>query len=216
MNFHLPSLCLILALVGGVRAEVPRKPVLSKYQSLWKDSPFTTKPEGPTVSTYNPMQDYVLLGVSPIEQGYRVTMLNRKRPNDRRLIVESHRPAAGFEIKEVMRKEGDPLATTVRLQRGTTTGVIAFEEKFLTLKPPPAAAAPNREQRGNSGGATKPAGEAKTPPRPPRRRIVQPGTTVQRPGQQQRGNNQEIQRILNLPNASGGNAKAPAGRSSGR
>lgn len=207
MNPRLSTLSLILALLGPVAAEVPRKPVLSKYQDLWKDSPFTAKPVGTAAPAYNPLQDYVLLGVSPIQEGYRVTMINRKRPNDERIIVESHRPAEGFQIKEVTHREGEPLATTVRLQRGSSSGTIAFEEKFLTLKPPPAAPQPANGQRGNPRTTATPnPGQAPEPPRPPRRRIVQPGTTVERPGipAQQGQPTQDVRRILNLPTGAGG------------
>lgn len=204
MNSRLSALCLILALVGPVAAEVPRKPVLSKYQDLWQDSPFTAKPIGTTALAYNPMQDYVLLGVSPIQEGYRVTMINRNRPNDERIIVESHRPVAGFEIEEVTHRQGEPLATTVRLKRGVSTGTIAFEEKFLTLKRQPAASPRSKNQADNPRDATNPqADQSANPPRPPRRRIVPPGTTVQRPATsgQQESNAQDVRQILNLPNA---------------
>lgn len=215
MSVRLPTLCLLLSLaVSGVGlcAEVPRKPVLSKYQDLWKDSPFTAKPEGSTASVYNPLQDYVLLGVSPIEQGYRVTMINRKRPNDRRLIVESHRPVQGIEIQEVIRKQGDPLATTVRLTRNGNSGVIAFEEKFLTLQRTAATNPRNENPRGGAKAAANQnaTNEKSNPPRAPRRRIIPPGTNVQKPktnGTQNGG--QSLDRVLNLPNRSG---NRPSGR----
>lgn len=207
MNPRPMTLSLFLALFGPVAAEAPRKPVLSKYQDLWTDSPFTAKPVGPQAVEYNPLQDYVLLGVSPIQEGYRVTMINRNRPNDERIIVESHRPVAGFQIEEVIHREGEPLATTVRLKRGVSIGTIAFEQKFLTLKPP-AAAPPSNGQRGNPRAAATPnPGQATEPPRPPRRRIVPPGTTVERPGasgQQQGAANQDVRRILNLPGGAAG------------
>lgn len=129
----LPLLAAI-AVTGVVHADVPRKAPLIKYQRLWRDSPFTAKPVtgGPV---YNPLENYVLLGVSPIADGYRVTLLNKKKPTDPRIVVETRKPAEGFRILDVVHQQGDPLATVVRMASGGQTGLVAFDEKFLKLKP---------------------------------------------------------------------------------
>lgn len=171
------SLCLLLLAAAGLSvAEVPRKPVPSKYRSLWTDSPFTTDPVVTPGDTYNPLQDYVLLGVSPNEHGYRVTLMNRKTPTERPVIVESHRETKGFKIVEVLRDKDDPMGTRVKLTRGTNTGTVGFEEKFLTLKP---AATPARQpdptqQAGRPNPQTQQNSTTASQPRVPRRRIIPP------------------------------------------
>jgi hypothetical protein len=136
---------LLLALTGTVLADLPKKAPLSRYSSLWTNSPFTSKPppaEG--VNAVNPLDDYALIGVSPIGgTGYRVTLINKKKP-DERITVDSDKPVTkdGFKVLEVIRKSGDPLGTTVRMNSGSMTGTVAFDTKLLTLAAPPKAAVP--------------------------------------------------------------------------
>lgn len=172
MNPGLCSLLLAFAIAGTLHAEVPQKAPLTKYQKLWQFSPFTAKPVTTTGPAYNPLEDYVLLGVSPIKEGYRVTLLNKKNPAEKRIIVESHKPTQGFEVLGVIRQQGNPRGTVVRLSRQGTTGTVAFEEKFLTLAPPPAAAKPEGEapNNPNANSANKP----HIVPKTPRATIVQP------------------------------------------
>ena len=142
-HFPMPTapriLLLTLALTGLAVADLPKKAPLTKYAGLWTNSPFTSKPPQPEAGpTVNPLEDYALAGVSPVDGGYRVTLLNKKKPEDR-IIVESDRPREGFKILEVIRKPGDPLGTIVRMSSGSVTGTVSFDEKFLTLAAPAAA-----------------------------------------------------------------------------
>lgn len=161
---------LTLALTGGVVADLPKKAPITKYTRLWKDSPFTSKPPpaeaGPVV---NPLEDYALAGVSPVTGGYRVTLLNKKKP-DERIIVESDRPSEGFKILSVVRKAGDPLGTVVKMMSGTVSGTVAFDEKLLTLAPPPAAKP--KLPPGVKPGQLPASGKA--PARQPRPRVIVP------------------------------------------
>ncbi len=130
---------LVLALTGWVAADLPKKAPITKYVRLWTDSPFTSKPPPPEAGpVYNPLEDYSLAGISPVTGGYRVTLLNKKNPEER-IIVETDRPSQGFKILSVARKAGDPLGTVVRMMSGSVAGTVAFDEKLLTLSPPPAA-----------------------------------------------------------------------------
>lgn len=172
-----PRLCTLLmavAMTGVSHAEVPQKAPLDKYQKLWQFSPFTAKPVGTTGPIYNPLQDYVLLGVSPIKEGYRVTLLNKKNPAEKRIVVESHKPTQGFAVLGVIRKAGDPRGTVVQLSREGTTGTVGFEDKFLTLAQP--AAKPREDvQQG-----AQPAADGSKPhivPKIPRATIVPPPTS---------------------------------------
>lgn len=176
---------LAFALTGWAAADLPKKAPITKYTVLWTNSPFTSKPPpvGPT-AVANPLEDYALAGVSPVTGGYRVTMLNKKKP-DERIIVESDKPRDGFKILSVSRKAGDPLATVVRMQSGAVTGTVAFEEKFLVLAPPPAA--PQGQQLPPGvvpGQPPQQAQPGQVPPRQPRPRVVPPPTPQQGQPQQ--------------------------------
>lgn len=174
-----PSFCTLLmafAMAGVSHAEVPQKAPLTKYQKLWQFSPFTAKPVGITGPIYNPLEDYVLLGVSPIKEGYRVTLLNKKNPAESRIVVETHKPAKGFEVLGVIRQKGNPRGTVVKLSREGSTGTVGFEEKFLTLTPAPAAAREDVQQGNNAApGATS---RPHIVPKIPRATIVQPVAPV--------------------------------------
>lgn len=173
MKPRLCSLLVAIAAIGVSHAEVPQKAPLTKYQKLWQFSPFTAKPVGTTGPVYNPLEDYVLLGVSPIKEGYRVTLLNKKNPAEPRIVVETHKPAKGFEVLGVTRQKGNPRGTVVQLSREGNTGTIGFEDKFLTLAPPPAAAK-KEDPQANKDAAASATGKQHIVPKIPRATIKQP------------------------------------------
>ena len=142
MHSVLRMILFTAAFTGWAAADLPRKAPISKYTGLWTNSPFTSKPPPPVAGPeVNPLEDYVLTGVSPISKGYRVTLLNKKKPEER-IVIDSDKPAGGFTILAVSRKAGDPLGTVVRLSSGSVTGSVSFDTALLKLTPPPTAAAP--------------------------------------------------------------------------
>lgn len=129
-------LFLSAALAGQALAEPPKKRPVTAYAGLWTNSPFTSKPIVPTGPTeVNPLEDYALGGVSPIPGGYRVTLLNRKKPDERIVLPDS----SEFKIISVQHSAGDPFGTTVRLSAGAKQGNVAFDKTLLTLKAAPVA-----------------------------------------------------------------------------
>ena len=138
------SALLLLAITGAALADLPKKAPISRYSGLWMNSPFTSKPPPPdSPDAPNPLDDYALIGVSPIGvSSFRVSLINKKKP-DERIFVDSDKPSKdGFKIIEVIRKAGDPLGTKVAMLSGTTKGTVEFDQKLLTLAPPPKAAPP--------------------------------------------------------------------------
>lgn len=146
-HLFLGSSLILLSLVGWAAADLPRKAPLTKYRTLWQDSPFTSKPVeagGPAVA--NLLDDYSLAGISPIEGGYRVTVMNKKKPGER-IYVYSDEPDAkhGFRIEAVEKNEGGPRATVVRMSAHGQRGTLAYDESLLALAAaprPPAAHVP--------------------------------------------------------------------------
>ena len=169
----------LFALTGVVAADLPKKAPISRYSTLWNNSPFTSKPpppeQGPEV---NPLDDYALIGVSPIGgNGYRVTLINTKQP-DERIMVYSDDQSSEFKILGVTRKEGDPLGTVVRLQSGSKTGTVSFDQKHLTLVAP-VAKAPPQPQPGQPPGLVNGQPQLQPGQRQPRPRVVPPPPTPQ-------------------------------------
>jgi hypothetical protein len=173
MQFAL-TLLIASALVGWAAADLPRKAPINKYTGLWTNSPFTSKPPPPPPGeVVNPLGDYALGGVSPISSGYRVTLLNKKKPEER-IVVDSDKPSGGFKILAVTRKIGDPLGTVVRMSSGSVTGSVSFDEALLKLAPPPAAAPPANAPPGVQPPVQPGAQPVQPALRQPRPRVVQP------------------------------------------
>lgn len=162
---------------------------VTSYSSLWNNSPFTSKPPPPPPGEeINPLDDYALIGVSPIgDSGYRVTLINKKQP-DQRIMVDSGDTRSGFEILGITRKPGNVLGTEVRLRSGDKTGTVSYDEQLLTLAAPQAAQAappqnPQIPQAGLPPGVDQ--NGQPIPQRQPRPRVVPPPTPAaqQQPSQ---------------------------------
>src|SRR5690606_21316176 len=67
-----------------VSPTLPGKIPASRYSSLVTKSPFTSDPPppAPPEPDGNPLEDFALGGVSPIPGGYRITLINRKEPEN--------------------------------------------------------------------------------------------------------------------------------------
>ncbi len=157
----LTSIPLLLSLVGAAVADVPKKAPISRYTGLWTNSPFTSKPPPAEAGPENnPLDDYALIGVSPITAGYRVTLINKKKP-DERITVDSGSNRNNFKILDVTKKTGNPLGTVVRMSSGSMTGTVSFDEKLLALV----------------------TAQPKAPPQQPGQPPLQPGQPQLQPGQ---------------------------------
>lgn len=131
---------LLAAAAPLVRAEVPAKAPVTRYSVLWNDFMVRT-PERAESKPVDPLADYALAGVSPVAGGYFVTLLNRKKP-DERLLLEPGRKS-DFRVMEVLPGEAGPLSTRVRIGYGHGDSLLAFDPALLALKPSPKAAAPH-------------------------------------------------------------------------
>ena len=156
---HLVALS--LALVGVAAADLPKKMPVVHYSGLWNNSPFTSKPPpaeaGPEV---NPLDDYALIGVSPIgADGHRVTLINKKTPEER-IFVDSNSDKSKFKILSINRKEGDPMKTTVKMSSGGKVGTVSYDESLMTLAVAKPAAPPQ-------GQAPQPGQPPQPQPQPP-------------------------------------------------
>lgn len=177
-------------------ADLPRKMPISNYSSLWNNSPFTSKPPPPPPGEeINPLDDYALIGVSPIGQGYRVTLINKKQPTER-IMVDTGDTRSGFEILGITRKSGNPLGTEVRMRSGSKTGTVSYDEQLLTIAAPVAAPPQNPQiVPGQPPGVD--ANGQPVPQRQPRPRVVPPPATPAVPQAARPAAPQERQRRRN-------------------
>ena len=173
-------------LTGWAFSQVPEKAPLSRYSGLWNNSPFTAKPPPPEAGpTVNPFEDFVLLGVSPIRGGYRVTMMEKKAP-DKRITVDTDNPNSSYKILGVSRQPGDALGTSVQMSIGSQTGTVRYDAASLVLAaaPLPVPTAPPGQPPMPNG---QPVMDGQQPVRQPRPRVVPPPipTADGQPGQPQ-------------------------------
>lgn len=212
---------LLLALLGVAAADLPKKAPITKYSGLWTNSPFTSKPPPPEAGPENnPLDDYALIGVSSLGvKNYLVTLINKKKPDEPRIYVETNRDSKGFKILKVTRKQGDPLGTVVLMQSGTMTGTVSYDQKLLTL----AAAAPKAAPQQGGGVPAQLGGVPPVPiPQPqvqggaqrqPRPRVVPPPTPAaggQVQGQMPQGQVQQGQPIQDSHQNRGNNNQRPS------
>lgn len=186
MKSLLPCIAIFVFLAGWAAADLPKKAPISRYTSLWLNSPFTSKPPpvGPTEQA-NVFDEYALAGVSPIKGGYRVTLMNKKNPEER-TTIDTDDPNSKFKVVSVNRKAGDALGTTVRITSGSQTGTVSYDEKLLTIAAPKVA--PHPPGAPQIPGQPVPAQPGQQPIRQPRPRVVPPPPSagqVQQPRQGQ-------------------------------
>jgi hypothetical protein len=186
-----PCLFLLIAISGLSAAELPKKAPLTRYKSLWDNSPFTTKPQAADPGPLkNPFEDLALKGVAPIAGGYLITLINTKNPAEAVPPIDTDRPSE-YQVLKIERDPDKPLGTIVHLQKGSQIGSVTYNEKFTT--PKVAAAVPAAAHKGPGqpqipGQPVQPGqpGEARQPrPRvvpPPPAAAAQPGAAATIPG----------------------------------
>lgn len=132
MKIFLLLCCLPLSLW----AAAPKKPLPSRYTVLYTSSPFTTP--APVINTNlpvaNPLEDWVLGGVTKFPDGYFVILINKKKPNEKTVIQPGMH--SEFQVIEVIEDEKDYTATTVKLRYGSSQGTVTFDKKLLTVNTP--------------------------------------------------------------------------------
>ncbi len=195
MKSFLKISSLLLAMTAVLAADVPRKPLPSKYRTLWTNSPFTTPPPRPTQITYNALNDYIVMGIGPAEKGHMVTLLNRKNPTEGRIFIKSGVPNdKGIEIKQVMdrgneRQDDGSSATKVTIKDASgNEATIGFESKYLAIKAPAPSTGQRPPQVRTRTNPTQQAG-SQAQQRKPRSRVIPPKPPA--PGSQNRSSSSQ-------------------------
>lgn len=165
MRFHpMIRTFFLLLLPLTVAADIPRKPSPTRYTTLWNPSPFTTKPviEGEVREEESPLDDYALGGVSKVEEGYFVVLLNKKDPQQREVIEPGG--ASEFKVEEVKWDISGGKDTVVRIRHHDDVKDIGFDRELLTKKQQATTA---RNQAAEKAQQLKPPVLPRTVPTPP-------------------------------------------------
>lgn len=168
----------LLLTAGLVCAEVPNRPTLTRYSQLWRDSPFTSKPVRETAvrDVDNPLDDYVLGGISKLQDGYYAVLINKKKPDEPKVIKPGG--TTDYEVLSVDWDAKNWKNTIATVRSGRYQAQIGFDEEVLakTNTPPPAPLKPPNLQLPNVPGLRQPANNANNQGRArrPRPRVVRP------------------------------------------
>ena len=170
------TLILLCLLPVPLLADAPKKPLPSRYTVLHTSSPFTTPTPpviAPNAPVVNPLEDWVLGGVTKFPDGYFVILINKKKPEEKTIIQPGMH--SEFEVLEVKEGGMDYTATTVKLRYGSSQGTVTFDQKLLTISAP----SQNSGQQGQPEQGSRPT----TPGFPPG---LQPNGGGDRPSPRQR------------------------------
>lgn len=147
---------LAVGLIGFAAAEAPRKQGLSRYSMLWTNSPFTVKPVETQQEAVNPLSDWALGGVSEVNGGYYLILLNRKKPAETEVVEPGVESA--FKVLSVRRDPVDYLKTQVQVSYHGQSGWVSYDEKLLTLAKGPSGGNQPPGGAPNAGGQQQPPG----------------------------------------------------------
>lgn len=144
-------LCALLGLSVPLLADVPKPKPVARYKELWTNSRITKKPDPVTEEEINELDDYTLLSVTPLgDQGHMVVIKDKKDAAASRVrILPGQQNKDGFKVEKVEQSPSGFMDTKVTLSLKGKTGVVGYEEKFLTLSraQAPAQANANRNNR---------------------------------------------------------------------
>lgn len=114
-------------------AAVPKKRLPHHYETLWTNSPFTSKPIEPSTSPPpNPVEDYTLAGLSRVEDGWFVVLIH-KIDRSKRIRLSPHQcTASGFGVVAI--EHPTTRQVRVKIEAEGQSAWVQFEPKFLTLR----------------------------------------------------------------------------------
>jgi len=150
------SLCL-MALPMVALADAPSKKQLSRYSALWTDSPFTTKPQIENKSeAIDALADWMLAGVSSVENGYFVTLMDKRDRSKRIRLAPGLSNNSGIELVSVNMGESYR-DTKVKLRANGQVGELKFDTAALKAVSKSArGSSANRNRGSNNRAGRKP------------------------------------------------------------
>lgn len=120
----------------STHANTPKKLTPQTYSGLWLNSPFTTKPAViNNAPAENPFKDLHLLGIAPVEGGYRIVISHKKDQNTPKIIIEPGTPSP-YEVIAVNRNPAERFGTTITLRKDSFEGIVRFEPSLVVTNNP--------------------------------------------------------------------------------
>ncbi len=145
MRYITTILITLSILPAMVSAKPPQKPRYGQFSILVTRSPFTIKPTQTAGVTLTPLErDWMLGSIRPAENGYAVTLINKKNRKDRIRFIPGF-SSGEFKLLEVKQDPRSYKNSRVKIRKGTQIAWIGYDEKLIKVKPSGAAKAPVRK-----------------------------------------------------------------------
>ena len=130
-NFKIFGLCLVTCLC--VNAEVPITPQFKNYAHLLKISPFEIKINQMVEQIDQPQvrTDYFLRGLSKLEKGWMIVIVDRKKPKVNIIIKQGEKSSAEIELVNVIQNKEDYKLTTATLKVSNQEMTIGYNKAEL-------------------------------------------------------------------------------------
>ena len=130
------SLAFMIALAMPATAAPPRKLSPAVFSKLINASPFTIKPTPPPPAARDtPLErDWMLGSISPYQDGYSVTLINKKDRKDRVRFVPGF-TTKDFELLEVKQDASNSSNSRVRVRKGGVTAWLTYDKELIKVRP---------------------------------------------------------------------------------
>ena len=135
MRLYTLILIVSLSVITWGAATPPRQPSLGQFTRLWKNSPFTIKPTVEAGVVVSPLErDWTLASISPSENGYSVTLMNKKNRKERIRFIPGF-SSGDFKLHEVEQNNSSPKLSKVYVSKsGGTKAWIGYDEKLIKIR----------------------------------------------------------------------------------
>jgi hypothetical protein len=139
-------LIITLSVVTWGAATPPRQPSLGQFTRLWTNSPFTINPTVEAAVIASPLErDWTLASISPSENGYSVTLMNKKNRKERIRFIPGY-SSGDFKLHEVKPDPNSAKNSKVLVSKsGGAKAWIGYDEKLIKVRQSAASKAPTKK-----------------------------------------------------------------------
>jgi len=118
-----------------VSAKPPRQPRVSQYARLWTPtSPFTIELTAAVTAVASPLErDWSLGSIVPVNNGYAVTLINKKDRKDRVRFLPGF-SSGEYKLLDVKQNISSHKESRVLISKGSQKGWITYDEKVVALR----------------------------------------------------------------------------------
>ena len=131
-----PIIVISMLALAQTSAAPPRKPNIGLFKKMIDHSPFTIKPIIADAVKDSPLaRDWTLASISPSEEGFSVTLMNKKDRTNRVRFIPGF-SAGDFKLLEVNQDFESRKNSKVHVQKGSQKAWIGYDDLILSPKKP--------------------------------------------------------------------------------